>query len=515
MWKLSIEDDQGNKTVVKLVRDEYTIGRAEDNAIRLTERNISRKHAGLRKGGDRWLLTDVQSYNGCYINGTRVSDPAQLEHGDLIQLGDYRLTVVDEAMQAVAAPNASESATIPAVPRSESLLGQPDRLVMLIGPAPGAEFALGPERLVIGRGEECDIAINHSSVSRVHAEVQPFGDGRYEIVDRGSANGVRINGIELQRSLLHPRDSIELGDVVLKYIPAGEVYRPSADETYHLASSAAVDVAPARGIPTGAKIIAGVAGLGVLGVLGMVMLGHRAQNAPDVVTPAAEQRDPTAQALAEATALLKQGNIQAAHELALAQIPEDSNARQSGEFRQIEAAWADALFAEAEATDDVDRKLELFDRIASSTTVDSVRRKRASSARDELSALAAGSVDINELPSAPSATPSGSGTPRPRPADAVKVATSPPTSPPPARPTVARGTEAKPKLQGGLVRDNPFDAPGGGESGARAHDAAERAQALAAKDALKAKVRSGDATESDRRLLRALCRQLGDASCSN
>jgi hypothetical protein len=34
MWKLTIEDDQANKTVVHLVRDEYTIGRAEDNAIR-------------------------------------------------------------------------------------------------------------------------------------------------------------------------------------------------------------------------------------------------------------------------------------------------------------------------------------------------------------------------------------------------------------------------------------------------------------------------------------------------
>ena len=36
MWKLSIEDDQGQQTVVNLVRDEYSIGRAEANTIRLT-----------------------------------------------------------------------------------------------------------------------------------------------------------------------------------------------------------------------------------------------------------------------------------------------------------------------------------------------------------------------------------------------------------------------------------------------------------------------------------------------
>ena len=41
MWKLTIEDDQASKTVVQLVRDDYSIGRAEDNTVRLTERNIS------------------------------------------------------------------------------------------------------------------------------------------------------------------------------------------------------------------------------------------------------------------------------------------------------------------------------------------------------------------------------------------------------------------------------------------------------------------------------------------
>ncbi|MCC6666907.1 MAG: FHA domain-containing protein, partial [Polyangiaceae bacterium] len=51
MWKLSIEDDQANKTVVSLVRDEYSIGRGEENTVRLTERNISRRHAKLTRNG--------------------------------------------------------------------------------------------------------------------------------------------------------------------------------------------------------------------------------------------------------------------------------------------------------------------------------------------------------------------------------------------------------------------------------------------------------------------------------
>jgi len=196
MWKLTIEDDQASKTVVHLVRDDYTIGRAEENTVRLTERNISRRHARLTKPGERWLLLDLTSYNGCYVNGQRVSDKHEIVHGDLVQLGDYRLQVLDDSI--VDPVSFDKAVTMPAAPRSQALLGQPDRLVMVVGPTVGAEFPLTQDRpLVVGRGEECDVSINHPSVSRVHSEIQPLGDGRYEIVDRESANGVRVNGVEL------------------------------------------------------------------------------------------------------------------------------------------------------------------------------------------------------------------------------------------------------------------------------------------------------------------------------
>ncbi|HVJ16341.1 MAG TPA: FHA domain-containing protein, partial [Polyangiaceae bacterium] len=164
MWKLTIEDDQANKTVVHLVRDEYTIGRAEDNAIRLTERNISRHHAKVVKdasGG--WLLHDNRSYNGCYVNGGRVGDGHLLNHGDIIQFGDYRLDVEDESLGE--SSRSDRAQTVPGLPRL-TMSTQSDRLVELAGPEPGSEFALTQRRMVIGRGEECDISINHPSVSR-------------------------------------------------------------------------------------------------------------------------------------------------------------------------------------------------------------------------------------------------------------------------------------------------------------------------------------------------------------
>src|SRR5271163_5356622 len=122
MWKLVIEDDEGKRTVVPLTRDDYTIGRKEGNTIRLTERNVSRAHAKIRKLANgaavpappspaaaeraHYLLEDSSSYNGVYVNGIRVAQTQELGHGDLIQIGDYRIVLQDDSI--VEAPPPSQ-----------------------------------------------------------------------------------------------------------------------------------------------------------------------------------------------------------------------------------------------------------------------------------------------------------------------------------------------------------------------------------------------------------------------
>src|ERR1700761_9537103 len=108
MWKLTIEDDEGKVTPLPLAHEEYGIGRAESNAIRLTDRNVSRNHATIKKMGEGWFLGDVTSYNGTFINGVRVVGDQPIHAGDIIQLGDYRLELLDEgALAQTAAPGAS------------------------------------------------------------------------------------------------------------------------------------------------------------------------------------------------------------------------------------------------------------------------------------------------------------------------------------------------------------------------------------------------------------------------
>src|SRR6266851_1581529 len=113
--KLIIEDDEGRKTVVPLVREEITIGRQDGNTIRLTERNVSRRHARLVKDNGSLLIEDLGSYNGVRVNGEKIAGPTKIKEGDLVEIGDYDLGIQGKLdTPAATAPSAAaRQATVP------------------------------------------------------------------------------------------------------------------------------------------------------------------------------------------------------------------------------------------------------------------------------------------------------------------------------------------------------------------------------------------------------------------
>ncbi|RKG53167.1 FHA domain-containing protein [Corallococcus sp. AB011P] len=136
MLKLIIEDDEGRKTVVPFVRDEITIGRQEGNTIRLTERNVSRRHARLVRLNGHVVLEDLGSYNGTRINGERVAGQLPLKEGDLIQIGDYDLALQVEGAANAGAPTGAITAKVPASRRPEPEPEEEDDDEVAGGPRP-------------------------------------------------------------------------------------------------------------------------------------------------------------------------------------------------------------------------------------------------------------------------------------------------------------------------------------------------------------------------------------------
>jgi pSer/pThr/pTyr-binding forkhead associated (FHA) protein len=477
MWKLSIEDDEGNVTSLPLHHDEYGIGRAEANSIRLTDRNISRKHAKLRRGPQGWLVADLQSYNGTYVNGVRVVSEQLLQPTDIIQLGDYRIELLDEVAAQPAAPGAPAA---PSAPQPIPGHHRPDRLVVVVGPTPGTEFPLDRAELqLIGRAEDANISINHSSVSRLHAEIVALGNGRYEVVDKGSANGIRINGVELKRGILEAGDALELGDVRLRFVGAGKVFRSMVDP--HLLGAgfdgSAASVRPGtRPAGTNAtRIIAVCIGVvAVAAILGVVALrGPSATATADpsgptkIVVPTDEA---SAKLLKEASELVDKGDFDGAHAKVL-QIPENSAAREDDVFKKVEGAWADSLFAKADKATDPDEKRKILTQITSTGTVDAQRRAKALELLNQLDAISP----------PPTAKPVFAGGPAP-------VGTAAATAAP------VKTAEPTP------VAVTPPPAPGAPDE-------------AAIRKSLEPKVWAGKGSINDIKMLKAICSHMGDRAC--
>jgi len=73
-----------------------TIGRWADNDVVVDDRWVSRYHARLRREGERYVVEDLGSKNGTFVNGQRIAGPTALSDGDVVQVTPLvGLTFVD------------------------------------------------------------------------------------------------------------------------------------------------------------------------------------------------------------------------------------------------------------------------------------------------------------------------------------------------------------------------------------------------------------------------------------
>ena len=86
-------------------RDVLTIGRSEDNHLRLDDPFVSRHHALVRATGNVVLVEDNGSSGGVYVNGRRIDRPTSLQPGDVVRLGRLDLQLLaDDAARAPGPP---------------------------------------------------------------------------------------------------------------------------------------------------------------------------------------------------------------------------------------------------------------------------------------------------------------------------------------------------------------------------------------------------------------------------
>jgi hypothetical protein len=72
------------------LKDTVTMGRADSNTICLKDAKVSRQHAQIQQHGKQYIVVDLSSSNGTFVNGEKIEEHV-LQNNDEIQIGDYIL----------------------------------------------------------------------------------------------------------------------------------------------------------------------------------------------------------------------------------------------------------------------------------------------------------------------------------------------------------------------------------------------------------------------------------------
>jgi len=80
----------------------------------------------------------------------------------------------------------------------------------------GERFSLTETVITIGRHPESNMVLADPNVSRNHAEIRPQGD-RFVVVDLGSTNGSRVNGVRVDTQVLEDGDEITFGNTRMRF----------------------------------------------------------------------------------------------------------------------------------------------------------------------------------------------------------------------------------------------------------------------------------------------------------
>jgi FHA domain len=189
---------------------DFSVGSDPSATIRLPASAARGEHVRIEAA--RWrAIGDVR------VAG-EVSAGGELGEGVTLELGNYRVRIAPAPSDAVAAtPQRTASLARELV---RGLLGSDGAPTLDVerGPLVGARRALAapPSTLVIGRGDEAGWVIVDDDLSRTHAEIRRGWDG-VRVVDLGSKNGTKVDGVRVTDAELHDGALLELGNFALRF----------------------------------------------------------------------------------------------------------------------------------------------------------------------------------------------------------------------------------------------------------------------------------------------------------
>lgn len=217
-----------------LMKESITIGRNEGNVITVDNLAVSGYHARIDAVGKEYILTDLQSTNGTFVNDKKVVSH-KLVHGDNIIIGKHRILFVGEGKSVkVAAPEGKidmdKTMMLDTAKQKELLAKQPGvqvaaastqkiGMISFIGHADMGEIELSKKLTKIGKADTSEIKLSGLFMPATAATISKRPSG---YVITSMEGKLKVNGKVIKESLqLNEFDNIEIGKYKFQFYYKG------------------------------------------------------------------------------------------------------------------------------------------------------------------------------------------------------------------------------------------------------------------------------------------------------
>lgn len=225
-----------------------TIGRLPENSITIANMGVSRRHVKIEEDTDRrFMLSDLNSLNGTYVNGKRIKR-ITLSSGDKISIGKYTI-LYEETKKSEMEQDSGSYFSMPAsnvtqfnpyydrvteprmaMPANDIAIdvhqgateesGDKDAHAVLIETNKHVVHKLDKPYMTIGSGESDDIFISGFMIGEGQVSIDKRDNGLY-ISTKKMMSKIKVNGKNVRSHLLKHKDRIEIGSSTFRFMENG------------------------------------------------------------------------------------------------------------------------------------------------------------------------------------------------------------------------------------------------------------------------------------------------------